>query len=468
MSQSIATLGRLVLARGLSRLLTIPPGSGGSGNSGDGSGSTPSGLSDITLLAGPSQSNAGYAETQDGALTAMAQATAFYLKASGTPSSLSAWVNAGQPGTEVSGTGVMEILTASAYGQSFLSNTAGTAFTTESAASAPLGTSGAGYRRYISEIPAAQFSKINALVSYWGEQDSLEYSPAMKPIYKAGLINLFNQVRAMLGKTAAELPLLFFGPPYGLLPNYWTYPPTLREVWAELAADPTMNFIWAVPQTYDTLSRQETWNPATGVASGGNVDSGHRAAVDNVMLFRRASLPAARAILAANGLPESLIPSSLGRGLGPRITAANLSGNAVTVTVQHDGGTDLEVPLLASEGVGFCVMDGGTTASPGNFIKATSCARVDPTHFTLTLASVPKSTSGDCRLMYPWPGIYWSIQPDTEIGRGCAVTDNFASAQKPLGFDINVGLGTGWAANLPLQTPVTVSSGIATYGIALS
>jgi hypothetical protein len=362
----------------------------------------------------------------------------------------------------------MEIVTPGAYTQSFLSNVAGGSFTAATAATAPLGLCGTGYAAYVAALPAQQIGQINALVSYWGEQDSLEYTPADKPAYKAALINLYGQVRAMLGKTAAELPVIFFGPPYGLLPNWATYPPSLREAWAELAEDESLNFIWAVQQTYDTLSRNESWNAATGLASGGNVDGGHRSAIDNVILFKRAALATARAILAANGLSADLIPASLGTGLGPQIVDAALSGVTLMVTIEHDGGDDLIVPLLGNQGVGFSVMDGGSTASPGNIIQARSCARVDATHLSLTLVSSPVNPHSSCRLFYPWPGICWAVQPDAEIGRGCAVTDNFSTTSKPAGFDINASLGVGWGANLPLRIPVTVSAGVASYGIPLS
>jgi hypothetical protein len=462
----IKSRGRLVLAAPGIALQSGTAASGGGGGSGG------SGLGNITLLSGPGQSNAGYAETQDGALLAMAQAISFYLQGAGMPSVLTAWVNPGQAGTEVSGIGVMEIVTPALYTGAFLANSAGASFSAATAAVAGLGTCGAGYSDFAAALSEAQIGQVNALVSYWGENDSLEYGPADKAVYKAAIVNLLAQIRAMLGRTAAELPMLFFGPPYGLLPNYISYPPTLREVWAELDADPAQNFRWVVRQTYDTISRNESWNASTGVASGGNTDGGHRSATDNVILFKRAALPAARAILAANGLSEALIPSALGVGTGPAITGATLSGEALTITVTHDGGDDLVVPLLAAQGVGFSLMDGGNTASPGNIIRAISCARVDPTHLLVTLASQPASPHTQCRLLYPWAGEYWTVQPDTEIGRGCAVTDNFATIVKPAGYDINAALGNGWGADMPLGTPVTVTgtgpSAVATFGIALS
>ncbi len=462
----IVSLGRLVMA-GPGLALQSSTVSGGSGGPGGGSG-----LGNITLLSGPGQSNAGYAETQDGALLAMVQATSFYLQAVGAPAVLTAWVNPGRAGTEVSGIGVMEIVTPALYSGAFLANSAGASFSAATAAAASLGTCGAGYSDYVTTLSETQLGQINALVSYWGENDSLEFSPAEKEVYKAALVNLLAQIRNMLGKTAAELPMLFFGPPYGLLPNYISYPPTLREVWAELDADPAQNFWWVVRQTYDTISRNELWDSSTGVASGGNTDGGHRSATDNVMLFKRAALPAARAILAAKSLSATLIPAALGIGTGPAITDATLSGKALTVTVTHDGGDDLIVPKLAAQGVGFSLMDGGNTASPGNIIQAVSCSRIDATHLLVTLASAPVNPHTACRLLYPWAGEYWAVQPDTEIGRGCAVTDNFSSVVKPAGYNINAVFGVGWAADMPLGTPVTVTgsgpTAVAQFGLSLT
>ena len=52
--------------------------------------------------------------------------------------------------------------------------------------------------------------------------------------------------------------------------------------------------------------------------------------------------------------------------------------HVLVVTVQHDGGTDLIVPAtLAATGQGWAVMDGGSVASPGAIVPATSCVRLN-------------------------------------------------------------------------------------------
>jgi hypothetical protein len=339
---------------------------------------------------------------------------------------------------------------------------------------------------WITALTGAEKAQTLAGIIYWGETDSaltafsgsggLGY--ADKPVYKAALLNDVGQIRAAFGKTAAQMPFCLFGPPYGTSAGS----AMVREAWAELAADAANNMIWAVPQTYDSITRGDTWDAATGVESTGTPNPGHRAAADNVAFYQRGSLAVARAIRASNGLAAALLPASLGAGIGPQIVAATLSGTTLVLTIQHDGGTDLVVPALRSpngtdaplpaQGVGFSVMDGGSITAPGPMIQAVSCARQDATHLTLTLARAPTNAASACRLFYPWPGEYWADQPLTEIGRGCAITDDFGTVAVAANYDLNLLLGAGWRVNMPLGSPVTVTgsgaSATAAFGIALT
>jgi hypothetical protein len=458
-TDNIVTGGRLLLARPGLALMTASATSGG----------VASGLANVALF-GHGQSNAAYANDQDGALLAMAQAVSAYLGAIGASAKFSG------SATDVGGAGVYAGV--AGWG-SFLTYGGDSVVAAEAAAYGPDGT---GMIPWIAALTGPEKAQTLAGIIYWGETDSaltafsgsggLGY--ADKPVYKAALLNDIGQIRAAFGKISPEMPFGLFGPPYGTAAGS----AMVREAWAELAAVPTNNLICAVPQTYDSITRGDVWNATTGVEVLGTPNPGHRDAVDNVAFYRRGALAMARAILASNGLAASLLPSSLGAGSGPQIVAATLSGAAVVLTIQHDGGTDLVVPTLASpngtdlalpaQGVGFSVMDGGSITAPGPIIQAIACARLDATHLQLTLARAPTNAAGACQLFYPWPGECWADQPLTEIGRGCAVTDNFGTVAVPANDDLNQLLGAGWRVNMPLGSPVTMTGSSAAFGIALS
>jgi hypothetical protein len=198
-----------------------------------------------------------------------------------------------------------------------------------------------------------------------------------------------------------------------------------------------------------------SYDPTTGLFSGG--DPQHRDQPDLLRYGRIGAHAAGRAAIGL-GLSDSVPAIALpARGLpaagGPKIVHVYRASNTtIILTIQHDSGNDLIVPLQANFGAGFAVMDGGSVASPGNVITATAAARVDATHVSVTLAAAITNPSADVLFFYPYGS--------TQIGRGDAVTDNASLITSPANWNIAGDLGSAWSINLPLQAtfyPITLS-----------
>lgn len=296
-------------------------------------------------------------------------------------------------------------------------------------------------------IPTSEdLTDIAAILWPWTEQDSTApYS--QKALYAGTVKRLAALTRGMLGRTPANLPLLMWNAiPYETDGGVQM----VREAISDIAGDGTDNLTVFVAQTADSIPLNATYDATTGLWSGG--DATHRDETDEISFGLRGAHGAARALAAAGFADTTPAILNAMPKAGPKILSAQLSGATIIVTIQHDQGTDILLPLQAAAGIGWAVMDGGSVAAPGPIIAAISASRIDATHLLLTLASAPVNTAASCLLFYPYGS--------TQIGRGDAVTDNFASIAWPAEWDMSAQLGSLWRFNFPLQAT--------SYGVPLN
>jgi hypothetical protein len=300
-------------------------------------------------------------------------------------------------------------------------------------------------------VSATDEADIAFLVWPWSEQDStMPY--ANKSLYKGTVLRLLALTRALLGRTAANLPLLAWNAiPYETNDGVQM----VRESIADLAAVTANNIIVFAAQTADSNALNASYNAATGTSTGG--DPEHRDQPDLLRYGRIGAHAAGRAAIAqglSDSIPASALPASgLPSRNGPSITHVYRASNTkIILTIGHDSGDDLLVPLQAAFGAGFAVMDGGNVAAPGNIITATAAARIDATHVSVTLASAITNPSADVLFFYPYGS--------TQIGRGDAVTDNASTIIPPANWNFGNDLGSAWSVNFPLHAttyPITLS-----------
>ena len=311
----------------------------------------------------------------------------------------------------------------------------------------PVASMGTAFAAYAAGLPATVLEDIAAIYVHWSENDSgMRYSG--KANFTAAYQRMIALMRSYLGKTQSQLPVFAMS----ALPFTLNAPAAGMQMVREAVADTIaagLNVEMGLPLTADCLPGGAALD-SDGAWTGG--DNNHMDHVDNQRWGRQVAMPVAAA-LTTQGLAEKLaIPAGVPRTGGPKIVSwsldrADAARTTLLVDIVHDAGADLRVPLLAAAGKGWTLMDGGTgPGSPGTLRAAVSCASVGPAQLRLVLES-PVSLAGQadrstCRLHYAYGA--------AKIGRGSAVTDNYAELAHPAGWDIAADTGPAAALHFPL------------------
>lgn len=323
----------------------------------------------------------------------------------------------------------------------------------------PLGTGGPGIgtQNFVRLMPSWMQPDVCGLFGMYSENDSAYQWPNRAAFAAAlkryvTLFRAFPQYGPALDQTNSAV---FWNNSLGVFNSGSAH----RAAVELLVVDPTVQAVFWANNTVDGNQSGSTYNAATGVFTGG--DSAHFDGGDDLTHTYLGVAPMARKLIAIGRADAGTVamPASIPLNGGPTIASAHyeagtVSGNAATptvlVTIAHDGGTDLAVPLLAVNGLGWALLDGGIPdSSPA--IYATACVRVSPTTLRVTFPAVPVSALASCSLWYVFGFANTSTNSNDRLGRGNAVTDNYGLVSATLHYDIAADLGAAYRVNRAVQ-----------------
>ena len=227
-----------------------------------------------------------------------------------------------------------------------------------------------------------------------------------------------------------------------------------REVVAAMAADATQNVVIGNPQTSDSNPRGSSWDPTTGIATGGDSGASRQHGQSALRPTGRASSGTRHTGEQRGRRTECDTSRSACQGWPPN--------SACLSTKQHH--TDPDDPARRRQRSDRAIagsdwsrvlrlIHGGSTASPGTVVPAIALARTDATHLTITLAQ-PLQTSQ--RVLQPLLSV-WQCHDRPRQRGNRQFRRTFAP---PPGWDIVGDLGSNWRWSFPLAattTPVTLS-----------
>ena len=339
---------------------------------------------------------------------------------------------------------------------------------TDDPTTVPLGATGPGIntRNMIQSLPAYLQSEVCGLFAYYSENDAGFGWPLRNQF--AGMIKRYNQLARgfpQFGPTRdASNWLLAWNSdiPFSGGEGHASHKAAVKAV----VDDPTQNAMLWLLNGVGAIQDGGTFDPATGITTGG--DGLHLDRTDDIRAAIYGVEPIARR-LAAIGRSENIIPAGLPVIGGPQVASVTWEGSAISgnpgnptalITISHDAGNDLRIPLLAANGLGWVILDGTIPSQNTPRILGTSCVRISATTLRVKFASAPTQSNVLFYYIYYEDNLPRANNPGSP-GRGNLITDNYSdtvAVPNVAGFNIGTDLNTVYRIDRPLAAfPLSLS-----------